>query len=72
METTLIEKTLIGFLKTSKASKGKSALVFLMLDNDTQMMEMCRYLSKNPEATEAEILTTAKKIANMPRKNSSP
>ena len=63
METTLIEKTLIGFLKTSKASKGKSALVFLMLDSDKQMLKMCRYLSENPEATEQEILASAEKIA---------
>ena len=62
METTLLEKTLIGYLKLSKATKGKGALVFLMLDTNAQMMEMCRFLKENPEATESEILARAEKI----------
>ena len=63
MKASLLEKTLIGYLKLSKASKGKGALAFLMLDSDKQMLEMCEYLSKNPNATEPEILATAERIA---------
>ena len=62
METTLLEKTLIGYLKLSKASKGKGALAFLMLDTEAQMMEMCRFLKENPEAAESEILARAERI----------
>ena len=62
MEISTIEKTLIGYLKTSKASKGKGAIVFLMLDTEEQMLKMCQYLSKNPDATEQSILAEAEKI----------
>ena len=63
MEASLLEKTLIGYLKLSKVGKGKGALVFLMMDTDEQMMELCRFLNKNPEATESEILAMAERIS---------
>lgn len=65
METSLLEKTLIGYLKLSKVRKGNGALAFLMMDTGEQMMELCRFLNKNPEATESEILTMAERISKM-------
>ena len=61
--SSLLEKILIGYLKLSKVSKGKGAIVFLMMDTDAQMMEMCQFLKNNPEATESEILARAERIA---------
>ena len=58
-----IEQLLIGFLSTSKAPKGTQAIAFLLLDKEDQQLEMCCYLSENPDATEQEIMEMAYKIA---------
>lgn len=62
MELTQIEQLLIDYLLTSNATKGTGAMVSLMLQKENQQLEMCRFLSKNPEATENEILEMAHQI----------
>ena len=63
MQLTEIEQLLIDYLLTSNATKGTGAMVSLMLQEENQQLEMCRFLSKNPEATEDEILKMAQQIA---------
>ena len=63
MKLTQIEHLLTGYLALSRASKGKQALVFLMMETEAQKLEMCEFLSKNVNATEARIMDEAKKIA---------
>ena len=62
MSTPTIEKLLVNYLKLSNISKGNGALVYVMLSTQEQKLEMCRYLDKNAEATESEILATAERI----------
>lgn len=63
MSTPTIEKLLVNYLKLSNISKGNGALVYVMLPTQEQKLEMCRYLDKNAEAMESEILAAAEKIA---------
>ena len=59
-----IEQLLIGYLRLSKASKGISAIVFILLKTDDLKLAMCDFLSKNEEATEQEILDQARRLAD--------
>lgn len=65
MELTQIEQLLMGFLSTSKAPKGTQVIAFLLLDKEEQQLEMCSYLSENPDATEPEIMEMAHIIAGI-------
>ena len=38
-------------------------MVSLIMQGEDQQLEMCQFLSKNPEATEEEIWAMAQKIA---------
>ena len=59
-----IEDLMIGFLETSNAQKGTIVLTMLLLqDNEKEQLDMCTYLSENPDATDHEILKMAYKIA---------
>ena len=62
MQITEIEQLLIDFLRTSKAKEGTRRIVFIALKEEEQMLEMCTFLSKNPEANDKEIMATAKRI----------
>lgn len=62
-ELNQIEELLMQFLLTSKAQKGARAQVYLLLQKEDQQLEMCRFLSKNENATADEILEMAHKIA---------
>jgi hypothetical protein len=62
-QPTEIGQLLIDYLMLSTADRGARALVFTLLKQETQKLEMCRFLSKNPKATENEILEMAKKIS---------
>lgn len=59
---TTIEKLLIGYLKLSNASETAQTLIFLMLETEDQMFEMCRFLKENPDATGLEIAQAATRI----------
>ncbi len=63
MEITKIEQLLIDFLASSKASKTTQAIAFIILKEEAQELEMCRFLSKNETATDEEIMAAAKRIA---------
>ena len=63
-ENISIEELMIGFLETSNAQKGTVVLTMLLLqDTEKEQLDMCTYLSENPEATDDEILRMAYKIA---------
>ena len=62
---TEVEQLLIGFLKTSNAKKGTRGLSALILQEEDQQLEMCRFLSKNPDATDEEIMQAAENISGM-------
>ena len=63
-ENISIEELMIGFLETSNAQKGTIVLTMLLLqDNEQKQLEMCIYLSENPDADDYEIMKTAYKIA---------
>ena len=63
VQLTEIEQLLIGFLATSKAPEDIQAMAFILPVGDEQRLEMCRFLSKNPEATRDEILQMAHNIS---------
>lgn len=60
---TELEELLIDFLLTSNATKGTGAKVSLALQEENQQLEMCQFLSDNPEASDDEILQMALRIA---------
>ncbi len=62
----LLEELLIGFLVTSKVEKVPGLIIGLTLRTPKQQLEMCQYLSDNPEATEAEIIAAAERVARGP------
>ena len=62
-----IEELLIDYLLTSKVTKGKAVMVALALKKRSQQLEMCKYLSENPEATEDDIMSMAQKILSNTR-----
>ena len=58
-----IQQLLIDYLKNTSAPEGERALVYMTLKTDDQMLKMCEFLSKNPEATGKRIVAEAQKIA---------
>jgi hypothetical protein len=62
-QPTEIGQLLIDYLMLSTADRGARAMVFILLKKELQKLEMCRFLSKNPKATEDEIMEMAKKIS---------
>ena len=59
-----IEELMMGFLRTSNAQKGTIVLTMLLLQgNEQEQLEMCQYLSENPEVDDYEIMKMAYKIA---------
>lgn len=63
MRLSQFEEILVGYLKTYQMQERSRAMIFLMLENDTQMEEMCWFLEEHPDATEQEILTKAQEIS---------
>lgn len=62
-QPTEIGQLLIDYLMLSTADRGARAMVFILLKKELQKLEMCRFLSKNPKATEDEIVEMARKIS---------
>lgn len=63
MAVTEVKQLLIDAMKTCGVSKGKGAAIFMTLQNEGNMMEMCGYLLNNMDATEDELLDKAREIA---------
>ena len=57
------EKYLIDGLKICAVPKGMSAAIFMTLQTDEQMWEMCEHLSEHRDATAEELLNKAREIA---------
>ncbi len=55
------EQLLIDFLNTSKISEGMQAAIYMTVQGHE--LEMCRFLSDNPEVTGEEALNKAREIA---------
>ena len=60
-----VEQLLSGFLKTSNATEEDQLIAYLMAETEAQQMALCRYLADNPEASGAEILAAARRIATL-------
>ena len=58
-----IEQLLIDGLELSNASVGTGAMVFILLQKESQQLEMCRFMKSNREATDEEIIAMARKIS---------
>ena len=61
-EATELELGLIGLLRSSKAGKAAQMMVFIWLKTDEQMLEMCKYLLENEDATEGQILRKCRQL----------
>ena len=66
---TEIQKLLSGYLQNTSLSDGDRALVYMTLQNDDQMLEMCRFLSKHIDAKAEEIMAKASAIAEKSRES---
>ena len=58
-----IEQLLIDFLLTSSAQASTGVKVCLILREEAQQLEMCQFLSDNPDASDEEILKMGQKIS---------
>jgi hypothetical protein len=65
-DATELEASLIELLDSSKAGEAAQMMSFLWLKTDEHMLEMCKYLLHNPEATEGQILSKCRQILNTP------
>ena len=63
MALTQVEELLIDYLRTSKAEKSTGVIVMLQLKERSKQLEMCQFLSDNPEATDEEIAAASNRIA---------
>ena len=63
MELTKAQKLLIACLKHFGVSKGRSMAIFMMLKEETQIMDMIEYLLNEPEMTDEKAMNMASKIA---------
>lgn len=57
------EKLLIDGLKICGVSKGVAAAIFMTLQTDEQMLEMCKYLAEHRTASGEELLGVARIIS---------
>ena len=64
MALTEIKQLLIEYLEISKAKEPEKTLAYLAMDTEDQMLELCQYLSDNPEATGEAILEKAREIGS--------
>ncbi len=63
MALTQLEQLLIDYLTLSNAQEWVQVVAFILLKEEDQMLEMCRFLSVNADATEEEILEMAYRLA---------
>lgn len=62
MALTEIGRLLIDCLQNFQIQERARVITFLTLKDDVQMLEMCRYLNENRDATEDQILAEAERI----------
>lgn len=63
MELTEVEKKLIAGLKLNSVPKGKAAVIFMLLQEKEQQLEMLQYILENEQATPDELLDVARRLA---------
>lgn len=63
MDLTEVQKLLIACLKHFGVSKGRSMVVFLLLKEEKQQLDMIEYLLSKEKVTDAEALEMAREIA---------
>ena len=62
VEVTEMEHMLISGLRLFPLTKGQRLRIFLMMDNEEQMLKMCQYMAKNQTATAEQLMSQAVKI----------
>lgn len=63
MELTEAQNLLIDCLRHFGVSKGKAMVVFLLLKEENQQMDMIEYLLSKEKVTDEEALDMARRIA---------
>ena len=63
MANTKAEQYLIDGLKVCEVPKGMAAAIFMTLQTDEQMWEMCEYLIENRRMPAKDLLDKAREIA---------
>ena len=63
MAVTEVQQLLIDTMKACGVSNGKGAAIFMTLQTEENMMEMCGYILNHMDATESELLDKAREIA---------
>ena len=64
MKPNEIQQLLIDYLRNTTLKAGARATVFMILQTDEQMLEMCRYLSKHLSITAEEAIAKARQITS--------
>lgn len=65
MKTTKVQKLLVQCLKNfTSLGKGKSAVVYLLMDTEEKRLDMMRFIMDNQQATSEQIMTEAYRIAS--------
>ncbi len=65
MAFTETEQLLINGLMLCGISKGMAVAIYMTLQSEEQMLEMCNYLVANRNAPEMELLDKAREIAGL-------
>ena len=63
MVVTEVQQLLIDAMKAHGVSTGKGAAIFMTLQTEANMMDMCGYILSHKGATEDELLDKAREIA---------
>ena len=63
MGLTANEKMLIRGLKSFKVPKGMALRIFLMLETDSQQVDLMRYMAAHTKATPEKFLSMAENIS---------
>ncbi len=63
MAVTEVQQLLIDAMKACGVSNGKGAAIFMTLQTEENMLEMCGYILNHMDATENELLDKAREIA---------
>lgn len=62
VEVTEMEHLLLSGLRLFPLKESQQLRIFLMMDNEEQMLKMCQYMAKNQTAAADELMAQAVKI----------
>lgn len=62
VEVTEMEHLLLSVLRVFPLKESQQLRIFLMMDNEEQMLKMCQYMAKNQSATAEQLMSKAVQI----------